>query len=151
MEPWQVVVVSLYGLFSFLAFVVGFYQSYRRKNPYGEFYPIILFGALVWGDAVIFGLFWTIFSAVTLLFQDWLLFLLAFSIFITIRGLGETIFLLNLQFTPMKRYPPKHWPKVFRVFGDEDVYFLCQILWQCTMVVSVIASLYLGKLWLAKF
>jgi len=46
----------------------------------------------VWGDAVIFGLFWTVALIVAWVLKDWYLFLLIVSVFWVVRSLGETIY-----------------------------------------------------------
>lgn len=150
METWQTILVASYSLISFLLFCYGLYQTHWKKNAYGEFYPMLIIGALVWADAVIFGLFWTLVPLFILFKPDWLLFLLLFSIFWTVRGIGEIIFFLNIQFNPIKRYPPGHFPILPKIFHDESVYFIFQIIWQCIITIFIICSIYFAKLWLAK-
>ena len=142
-------VVSLYGITSLILSLVGFYQSHRKRNAYGNFYPASIIGAFVWGDAAIFGLFWFLTSLFCLILNDWILFLLIFSLFWMVCSLGETIWCFLMQFVSLKRYPLEHF-FLHGLFHDESILFVHQIILQCITVVSLLASLYFGKMWLGK-
>ncbi len=129
--------------------VKGFYESKVKKNAYGKTPLLAPIGAIVWADTAIFGLFWTVVSVVIIILNDWILFWLTFSIFFVVRSFGETIYWLNQQFSKVNRNPiQKFW--VTKIFHDDSVWFVYQIYWQCVTVVSLIASLYFGKLWLGN-
>jgi hypothetical protein len=147
MAFWQRILIIIYALTSLLVFIKGFYESKYKKNAFSLARPLVFWGAFVWGDAVIFGLFWILVSTTTLVLDDWILFLLTLSIFWGVRSLGETIYWFNQQFSTINRNPPEHLP--WRsVFHNDSVWFIHQIIWQCVTVVSIILSIYLASLWI---
>lgn len=142
--------ISLYCLVAFTLSIVGYYQCRYKRNAFGSFWPMNVIGAFVWGDAVVFGMFWSLVSALTLYFQDVLLFLLVQSLFWVVRSLGEVIFWFNQQFSPLNNDPAKRFKKLQEVFHNNSFWFVYQIYWQCVMVLSIVASIYFGKVWLAN-
>jgi len=146
---WQKIIIITYALLAGLISIVGLYQTTRKKNAFGDTPILILWGANNYGNAFIFGAFMTVTSLYTLLRNDWLLFLLMLSVFWTVRSVGETIWNFLIQFTPMKRYPPEHF-FFHKIFHDESTYFVNQIVWQCVTTITIITTLYLGKLWLSS-
>jgi len=150
MNNWQQTFVGLYAFFNFLIFLKGFHESKYKKNAYGLTRPLVFIGAFVWGDAVIFGLFWLILSIITLLLKDWYLFLLFTSVFWVVRSFGEIIYWLNQQFSTLNRNSIKNLPWN-SIFHNDSVWFIHQIIWQCVMVVSIILSIYFAWLWLGSF
>jgi len=112
-----------------------------------RFYEVL--GGFVWGDVVVFGLFWFLVSIAVLYLQDWILFLLIVSLFWLVRSLGETIYWLNQQFTPRSNNHPKQYLAT-KIFKNDSVWFAHQIFWQCVTVVTIITSIYLAKLWLTN-
>ena len=149
MNNLQFCVVLSYGIISFLAFLKGFRESKEKKNAYGlapYLYPL---GIYAWGDAVIFGLFWSLSSLISLLLHDWILFLLIISVFWMVRSLGETIYWFNQQFSA-KTYD---WNKPERLFGhsifhNDSIWYVYQITNQCMTIISIITTIYLANLWL---
>lgn len=150
MTQWQQVIVFVYGVIALFGTIKALYESSRKKGAYGYVYSVLrLYGAFVWGDMVVFGLFWTLASAVSLLLHDWILFLLAISLFWLVRSLGETQYWFHQQFTPQKGNPPEKF-LLYKIFKSDAVWFVNQIGWQCVAVVTIITSLYLAKLWLGQ-
>ena len=152
MENWQGFLILIYGLIGFYGAYKGYRKS-RYENKRLELSPhFIVYGAFVWADVVIFGIFWFLFSLVCIILNDWILFLLSQSLFWLIRGFGETIYWFNQQFSTISRSSHKDFP-FSRFFGNDDytVWFVMQIFMQCITVVSAILSLYFGKLWLGTF
>lgn len=147
MEIWQNILIISYTIISALLFVKSLHECYFRKKAYANFYPLVVIGGFVWGDGVVFGSFWTVISLFCFILKDWILFLFIFSLFWLVRSIGEAIFWLNQQFMPMKRYKPEDFP-LFFLFHDESVYFVNQIIFQCLTVVSLIASIFAGRLWI---
>lgn len=147
MENWQSLLVLFYGIFSLFVCYKGVHESYKKKNSYINTIPLLWMGIFVWGDAVVYGIFWAMCSFAILLLNDWLLFLLLFSVYWTVRSFGETIFWFNQQFTPMKLYHAHKLPG-YKFFNNESIYFIYQIICQCITVVSLIATIYLSALWL---
>jgi len=143
----QRIFVLIFGLFSLVIFFKGFWESTKKKNAYGETPFLVLMGIFVWGDAVVFGLFWFFSSWLTLLLNNWILFCLIFSVFWVVRSLGETVFWFNQQFSSIKRYPPETL-RGYRFFKNDAIWFVYQIICQCVTIISLITSLYLAKLWL---
>jgi hypothetical protein len=87
---------------------------------------------------------------VTWWLNDWLLFWLIVSVFWAVRSWGETIYWLNQQFSTIERNPPKK-HILYPIFHNDSVWFVHQIIWQCVTVISIVVSLYFGRLWLMKF
>jgi hypothetical protein len=149
MNKWQQIIVIVYGVINFLVFIKGFYESKHKKNAYGLTPYLFFLGVFVWGDAVIFGLFWTISSLVSFLLHDWFLFLLTVSVFWITRSLGETIYWFNQQFSDKKNAWNEPKNLLFHsVFHNDSIWFIYQIMWQCVTVISVIFSIYFVKLWI---
>ncbi len=148
MESWQKLFIILWGITSLLMFIKGFRECKDKKNAFGLTSYFTILGAFVWGDAVIFGIFWTLVSLVTLLLNDWILFLLIVSVFWVVRGFGETIYWLDQQFSSVKRNPPENfW--FHKYFHNDSVWFIHQIISQCITVTSIIFTIYFTHLWLS--
>lgn len=149
MENWQKLFIILWGIISLVMLIRGFRECKDKKNAFNLTPLLNIFGAFVWGDAVIFGIFWTLVSTVTLILNDWILFLLITSVFWVIRSFGETIYWLNQQFSPVKRNPPENfW--FYKYFHNDSVWFVHQIYWQCITVISIIFTIYFAHLWLTS-
>lgn len=141
----------LYAFVALLIFFKGFYESKFKKNAYGLIRWLLPWGIFAWGDAVVFCPFWIIASLVTLVLGDWYLFLLIVSVFWVIRSLGEVVYWFNQQFSS-KVYEwnkPENLPW-HSVFHNDSVWYIHQIIWQCTAVGAIIASIYFASLWLSK-
>lgn len=147
MKTWQTVIILSYGLLNFLVSIKGLHECKNKKNAFGLTYPLLPLGIFVWGDAVIYGLFWTLVSLTTYFLQDWLLFLLIIALFWVVRSLGETIYWFNQQFSTVIRQPAKKLPG-YRFFHNDSIWFVYQIICQCITVVALVFSIYLTQLWL---
>lgn len=147
MQLWQQNFLLIYALFNFLIFIKGFDQSKYKNSAFTCTYGLFFLGIFVWGDAVIFGLFWSISALISLILQDWYLFLLITAIFWVVRSLGETIYWLNQQFSPINRNPAKNLLG-YSIFHNDSIWFIYQIFWQSISVISIILSIYLANLWL---
>jgi len=150
MQLWQQQFLFFFLIFSLAVGVYGFWQTYKHKNAYGEAFWLMPLGIYVWGDAFIFGFFWTGSAIASLILQDWILFLLIFSLFHLVRSVGETIYWFNQQFSTIIRCKPEKYIS-HKIFHNDSVWFAFQITQQCITVVSIITSLYLGKMWLSQF
>ena len=149
MNKLQQIIILGYGIINLLVFIKGFYESKTKKNAYGLTPYLFFLGIFVWGDAVIFGLFGAISSIVSVLFQNFVLFLLIISIFWIVRSLGETIYWFNQQFsTKMYSWNKPENLLFHSVFHNDSIWFVYQIMWQCVTVISVIFSIYLTGLWI---
>ena len=146
MEYWQQLSLSIFSLINFLVFSYGLYQCKYKKNAFGLTKLLFIFGIFAWGDAVIFAPFWIIVSLITLLLQDWYLFLLIISVFWLVRSLGEMIYWFNQQFSTITRNPPNKLP-FYSLFKNDSIWYVHQIFWQCVLVVSIILTIYRSKLW----
>lgn len=146
MYCWQKTVVIIFGILNFASFLKGFSQCSKKNNSHGITPALSIFGMFVWGDAVVFGIFWTLVSTAVLLLNDWILFLLILSVFWVVRSVGETIYWFNQQFSKVIRHPPEEFP-FFKYFHDDSVWFVNQIFWQCITVISVIFTIYFAKAW----
>ncbi|HUV71614.1 MAG TPA: hypothetical protein VMW25_01260, partial [Clostridia bacterium] len=139
MSLWQKGLILIFCLVNLLVFFKGFYESKFKRNAYGLTRPLVFLGIFVWGDAVVFGLFWFFSSIITLFLSDWYLFLLIISVFWLVRSLGETIYWFNQQFSTIKRNPPEKLPG-YSFFHNDSLWFVYQIVWQVVTVVSIIFS-----------
>jgi len=147
MNQFANLAVPVFGVSAIIIFIFGYYQSIIKKNPFQETPYLIIFGIFVWGDAVVLGLFWFLVSFVTFILKDWVLFLLLFSVFWTVRSFGETVYWLTQQFSPVNRNPPERL-KCYHLFKNESIWFIYQIVWQCLFVISLITTIYLVKIFM---
>lgn len=150
MNIFQKNFIVFYCLLSFIFFLKGYREAVIKKNPYGRAPYLFWLGIFVWGDALIFALFWFVSSLISLILKDWLLFWLLISSFWLVRSLGETIYWLNEQFATIKRNPPETLIGHFLLKND-SIWFIYQIFWQCFTVVSLVATIFLAYNWLKKF
>lgn len=140
----QNTIMGLSLLYSLSALLLGIKH---RKNPFGLTPQFNLISAFVWVDTIVFGAFFVLVSVLCLLVQDFVLFLLIFSVFWTIRSIGEQMYWFHEQFTLKHRNPPSTlWPSKF--FNGEEVWIVMQIVLQCISVISIISSVYLFSIWL---
>lgn len=138
--------IFIFGLVNFGLAIKGLYEV-KEKNVYGLTPWLGLLGIFVWGDATIICLFWTLSAVASYVLQSWLLFCLIVSLFWVVRSLGETIYWLNEQFAVHHRNEPKSLAG-FKFFGNDSIWFIYQIIWQCVTVFSLVAVIYLAhKLW----
>ena len=159
MTDAQQVISLLFGLIGLISFFLAIISIKRTSKPgklkhintgaYGLTPILYPWGIFVWGDALIFGLFWFFASLISIVLNDWNLFGLIFSIFWVVRGIGETVYWFNQQFSTVERVPLNILP-FHRFFKDDSVWFIVQIIMQCITVVSIILSLYFAKMWLAS-
>lgn len=146
MNYWQELFVAIFMVYSALAFFKGSKESYKGKNTHGLVGVYVLTGAFVWADAVVFGSFWILTSLLTIYLNDWILFLLFQSVFWTVRAWGESVYWFNQQFSERINVNPKEmWD--YNFFKNDSVWFVRQIQWQCVMVIGIISTIYLAKIW----
>ena len=141
--------VLAYGIINFLVFLKGFYETRYKKNAYGFTRPLFVLGMFVWGDTVIFGLFWTLSSFIALYLKDWYLFLLIVSAFWLVRSLGEAVYWFNQQFSKINRNP-KEKLIGYSIFQNDSIWFAYQIAWRCVAVASIVFTIYLAHVWLGS-
>lgn len=153
MTSWQITIILTYGALGLFSSYLAYRKCKFEKKNLGFIgvTPFILYGAFVWADLVVFGVFWALFSLICILLNDWLLFLLGQSVFWLIRSFGETIYWFNQQFSTIERYSLKDhfFAKIFN-YDDYTLWFIMQIFMQCITVISAILSLYFGKVWLVS-
>ncbi len=148
MEFWQQLIIIIYGSLAFIAFITSIYACAFKKKAYQDT-PLwgLLFTGFVQADNVYIGFFWVCVSLVTLVLNDWLLFLLILSYFWLVRSVGETLYWFLQQFHPRGGNPPeKFW--IHKVVKNDSVWFMNQIYWQLMTVITIIASLYITHIWL---
>jgi ABC-type branched-subunit amino acid transport system permease subunit len=138
--------IGIISIISLTIFSLGAYYS-KTSRSFSKTPYLFPFGIFVWGDAVIFGLFWFLSSFVTFLLHDWILFLLIISTFWVVRSLGETIYWLLQQFSQINRNPP-HKLLGYKIFKNDSIWFIYQIVWQSLTVFSTISTIYLAHRWL---
>jgi hypothetical protein len=147
MVVWQQLVIVLYAIISLLSFIKGFFEIKTKNNPFGLNKYLVVLGIFVWGDALVLGLFWLGICLVTLILHDWSLFLLTISVFWAVRSFGEINYWIAEQFAGKNRNLPQTL-RFYTLFKSDAVWFVYQLIWQCVLVVSLIASIYFTKVWL---
>lgn len=136
-----------FGLISAVVFWRGCKETKNNDNAFGLTPYLLPLGIFVWADAVVLGLFWMIATLSSLYLNSTTLFFLIVSLFWLVRSIGETIYWFNQQFSSINRNPPKSL-RGYSFFKNDSIWFVYQLAWQCMTVVSVISSLYFGKMWL---
>ena len=147
---WQQAAIALFALYSVSALYLGYRQCRHKRNAYGltpQYYPL---GAFVWGDAVIFGIFWFLVSLTILYLADWLLFWLIVSVFWAVRCLGEMMYWFMQQFSSINRNPPEHL-HFYALVNNDAVWLIYQIVMQCLCVVSIVSAIYVSAQWIRTF
>jgi hypothetical protein len=147
MNSIQQVLIAFWGTLALIGFVKSFYECAERKNPYGLTYIFRIYGAFVWADLVVFGIFWTLISLLALVLNSWYLFLLAVSLFWLVRSIGETIYWFNQQFSTLNKNPINRF-LMKRIFHNDSIWFVYQIFWQCMTVLFTISTIFLASKWL---
>ena len=147
MNYWQILIIIFYMAYSTLAFLKGTIESYKGKNTHGSAANFFFTGSIVWADAVIFGAFWTLASLLTIYLNDWVLFLLFQSVFWTVRAWGESVYWFNQQFSEKINVQPENMRRTYEFFKNDSVWFVRQVQWQCVMVIGIISTIYLAKVW----
>lgn len=146
MNIWQFSIVFLVAIYSLAGFVKGYKETKIKNNPYGLSIWFNLISSYVWADAVVFGLFFFFTAVVTLILQDFVLFLLVFSVFWTVRSVGESIYWFLEQFAPNHRNP-EHTLWLSKWFPRNSSWIANQIINQCITVIGVISTVYLFRIW----
>ncbi|MCS7092503.1 MAG: hypothetical protein NZM26_04075 [Patescibacteria group bacterium] len=136
--------LPILSAFCLLILIYSIFQS-KKGNA---FYPTKLlypFGIFVWGDGIVISIFWLIVSLFCLFQKDSLYFWLFVCLFWAIRGIGETIYWLNEQFSERHRNPAA---KMIghKILKNESVYFLYQVFWQCVSVIAIFGVIYISKM-----
>ncbi len=148
MQEWQQDIIIAYAIGALLFALKGIYESVIKKNVYGQqTFWMILYGAFVWGDAVILCTFWFLASLVILYLRNWQLFLLTLSVFWLIRSLGETLYWFLVQFSTKETDPPERF-FLSKYFPGTSVWFINQMFWQCVSIITLISTMYLAYKWL---
>jgi hypothetical protein len=145
MQTWQIILI-IFTLFNFLLFLKA-YQKCKNKNSYQLTKSLFWLGMFVWGDALIFSLFWMTASIASIVIGNLYLFCLIVSLFWVVRSLGETIYWFNQQFSTVRREPPEK-VEFYSFVKNDSVWFIQQIKDQCITVVSLVASIYFAHMWL---
>ncbi|MCR4264185.1 MAG: hypothetical protein NUV98_05720, partial [Candidatus Roizmanbacteria bacterium] len=140
-------IIVFYSVFALAGSIRSYRECRKKRNAYGLTPQFYMYGAFVYGDMVVFGVFWFFIGVVTLVLHDWLLFLLAQSLFWVVRSIGETIYWFNEQFSTKNRNHPASLPG-FHIFNDDSIWYVYQIIAQLITVISLIATIVLIPLWL---
>lgn len=147
---WNSVILFTLPFLSLIAvimFVQGIQHAILKKNAFGFAFHYTWLGVFVWGDALILGPFWFVASLLGILTHQPILFGLITSLFWVIRAAGETQYWFLQQFSSLKRNPPEHMPG-YALVGNDSVWFLYQLFWQCFTVFAGITSIYLAAVWI---
>ena len=147
-ELWQQIIIMLFALYSLTALIYAI-KAINNKKIYGLTPQYYLLGSFVWGDALIFGIFWILVCITMLILNDWILFLLIYSVFVVVRSLGETMYWFHHQFTTLEKNILKDMPG-YKWIKSDALWFIYQIITQCVTVVSIITSIYLAVIWIRQ-
>ena len=142
---WQALLI-IFAIFNLLLFIKAYFEC-KNKNSYGLTKPLFLLGMYVWGDVLIFSVFWILVSLFCILIDNLYLFLTFVSLFWAVRSFGETIYWFNQQFSGIKREPPEK-VEFYSLVKNDSVWFIQQIKNQCITVIALIATLYFAHMWL---
>lgn len=145
MQTWQFYFLNLFTFYSAFAAYLGYVKTGKNKNPFGENVIFLPLGAFVWGDVLIFGIFWSLTSALMLFINNWNLFCLVYAIFWSVRSLGEVNYWMHQQFSHKVRNLPENL-KFYKFFGNDSLWFVYQTIWQCIAIVSIVVSIYLTRI-----
>lgn len=145
MHLWQIILI-FFAIFNFLLFLKA-YKECANKNSYKITKPLYILGMYVWGDVLVFSIFWALVSLFTILIGNLYLFLTFTSIFWVVRSFGESIYWFNQQFSKVKREPPEK-VMFYSLVKNDSVWFIMQIMNQCITVVALVASIYFAFMWL---
>ncbi len=143
MNNFQQIIILTIGFLGLIFFLTSLLQIKNRKNVYGLTPFLFFLGGFVWGDMFILGPFWLIVSLMSLILNNFNLFLLIVSLFWLVRSFGEIIYWINEQFAGKNRNPP-HTLKFHKIFQGDSIWFIYQLFWQCCLIFSIIFSLYFG-------
>lgn len=149
MHTWQLTILIFVLCYSVVGFILGFRNTYFKKNPFGLAPYLNPLGAFVWADAVVFSAFFALSSLLALFLGNFILFCLVVSVFWVIRSIGEQIYWFLEQFAEKHKNKPRDL-KMSKYFPGESIYIYYQIFWQCISVVAIIASVYFFKIFLSK-
>lgn len=127
--------ITLHFLYAMLTFIAGYVKTIKNRNPYGHAFWFLPLGVFVWGDALVFGLFWMIATAGIWLWGSWQVLAFIYSLFWLIRSLGEVQYWLLVQFSSVKREPAEN-HVLFPLIKSDAVWFMHQVIWQCVAVLS---------------
>lgn len=146
MNFWQIILI-VFGLYSLTALLKGYYKTKIKNNPYGLSYWFNPISSYVWADAVVFGAFFFFVSFLCLVLNDFILFLLIFSVFWTVRSIGESIYWFLEQFAVQHRNP-EHTLWFSKWFPKNSSWIANQIINQCIATVGIVLSVYLFSVWI---
>ena len=149
MTNLQSLAILIFGIYNTIVLIYSYHQTKHKKNAYGEQLLLYPSGSFVYGDGIVFGIFWILACITTLLLKDFTLFLLIISAFWLVRSIGETIFWLNMQFSKVRIYEPKRLP-LFSIYQNDSIWFFNQIWNQCLTVITLITTIYLATKWISN-
>lgn len=151
MNDLERLIVLVFGLGSLTLFIKSIYEITKKKNPYGKLNFGIIYGGFVFADYMVFCAFWTAVSFTLIFLNDFLLFLLVYSVFWLVRSIGESIYWFLQQFsTLIHKNPPQRF-FLYRLVKSDAIWFVNQIIWQCLTVIFSVSTIYLTQLWLGTF
>lgn len=149
---WNINFQNLLLLFVFLYALIGLlYGVKHRLKSYWQSPPFFLLGAFIYGDILPLSIFWIAVSIICFALQDILLFYLILSLFWLVRSVGETIYWFHQQFTPRK-WELEHFVRLpfYNIVKEDSIWIIYQVICQCITVITIITSVKLFVIWLAK-
>src|SRR3989339_131525 len=140
---WFLIVFALGNLFLF----VKARKECQNSNSYGLTKALFLLGMYVWGDVLIFSLFWTSVALICLIVNNVYLFFTFVSLFWVVRSFGETMYWFHQQFSTVRREPPEK-VELYSLVHNDSVWFIQQVKNQCITILSLVMSIYFSVFWI---
>jgi hypothetical protein len=143
--------ISIIFTYSLLAFLFGIFQV-SNGNFSGPSTPFVPLGILIWGDAVILGLFLTLASVVLWGKNDVIWTGLFFSAYVGVRAFIELLYWLNLQFTSVTRPWEKAWLQFspFKSMPLMEFYVLGQLMYTIIVIIAILIFIKFFKQYLKE-
>ena len=141
-------ILLVFFITNLVVLIKCFSETKYKKNAFGLTTFLFPLGIFVWADGVVIAPFWMLASITALINESAILFLLLVALFWVVRSSGEIMYWMQQQFSPIKRNPPEKLP-FYKLFHNDSIWFVYQVFWQCVLVFSLLASIYLSWLWLA--
>ncbi len=131
--------ISIIFIYSLLAFLFGIFQV-SNGNFSGPSIPFVPLGILIWGDALILGLFLTVASVMLWRKNDIVWTGLFFSAYLGVRALIELLYWLNLQFTSVTRPWEQAWLQLspFKSMPLMEFYVCGQLMYTIIVIIAII-------------
>jgi hypothetical protein len=137
----------IFAIISFLFAGIAFFQVMRGNfsgfDPELYFFGLP-FGAFIWGDLLIFGLFWGIACIILSKLNNHYYYFLTLYSFWLIRSIGETMYWFTQQFSQIENPWPNYYPHIafLQTITPKEIWVFHQLIWQSICIISLIGLIY---------